>query len=91
MLFQYKARIIASATFLRDEKFERRIDDCSGVIYVDVRSIRTFDPIDVEGMRQAWPSFRRFGHVKQYLNPARYSTFTRRLRNVAVPTSRHSI
>ena len=88
VLFQYKARIIASATFLRDEKFARPIDDCSGAIFVDVASIRTFDPIDLETMRKAWPSFRAFGHVKQYLNPARYPIFKRRLKHVASPGER---
>jgi hypothetical protein len=85
VLFQYRARIIASAVFLRDEKYERPIGGYGGAIYVDVASIRTFDPIDVEAMRKAWPSFRAFGHVKQYLNPARYSMFKRRLKNVASP------
>lgn len=85
ILFQYRARIIASATFLRDEKYARPADGCSGAIYVDIGSIRTFDPIDVEGLRKAWPSFRAFGHVKQYLNPARYATFKGRLKNVASP------
>lgn len=85
ILFQYRARIIASATFLRDEKYARPVDGCSGAIYVDVRSIRTFDPIDLGGLRRAWPSFRAFGHVKQFLNPARYATFKRRLKNVASP------
>jgi len=36
-------------------------------------------------MRKAWPSFRAFGHVKQYLNPARYSMFKRRLKHVTSP------
>jgi hypothetical protein len=88
VLFQYKARIIASATFLRDEKFARPVDGCSGAIYVEVASIRTFDPLDLAAMRRAWPSFRAFGHVKQYLNPARYPTFKRRLKNATSPTER---
>lgn len=88
VLFQYRARIIASATFLRDEKYERPLRDYGGAIFVDVASIRTFDPLDVEAMRKAWPSFRAFGHVKQYLNPARYPMFKRRLKNVAQPATR---
>jgi hypothetical protein len=78
VLFQYKARIIASATFLRDEKYDPPRRGYGGAIYVDVASIRTFDPLDLEAMRKAWPSFRAFGHVKQYLNPARYGEFNRR-------------
>jgi hypothetical protein len=85
VLFQFKARIIASAVFLRDEKFDAPIDGCAGAIFVDVKSIRTFDPLDVEAMRKAWPSFRAFGHVKQFLNPARYSTLKRHLKNVRSP------
>lgn len=85
VLFQYKAHVIASATFLRDEKFARPVDGCNGAIYVDVASIRTFEPVDQAAIRKAWPSFRAFGHVKQYLNPARYPTFKRRLKNVMSP------
>src|SRR4051812_6330081 len=82
VLFQYRARIIASAVFLRDEKFERPIGGCGGAMYFDVRSFRTFDPLDVEAMRKVWPGFRGFGHVKQFLNPTRYPAFARRLKNV---------
>jgi hypothetical protein len=82
VLFQFKARIIASAVFLRDEKFEKPKGGHSGEIHFDAKSFRTFDPLDVEAMRKAWPSFRAFGHVKQFLNPTRYSIFNRRLKNV---------
>src|SRR5260221_6283997 len=71
VLFQYRARVIASAVFLRDEKLERRGAGSAGgaktkvkyggVLCFDVASIRTFEPVDVAGMRQAWPGFRRFG------------------------------
>jgi hypothetical protein len=44
--------------------------------------IRTLDPLDVEAMRKAWPSFRAFGHVKQHLNPMRYSMLRRRVRKL---------
>jgi hypothetical protein len=87
VLFQYRAHIIASAVFIRDEKYERPVGGYGGAIYLDVASIRTFDPLDVAAMRKAWPSFRAFGHVKQYLNPARYSMFKRRLKNVASPVA----
>ncbi len=88
VLFQYRARIIASAVFLRDEKLPRARDGSAGTLYFDVASIRTFDPLDVEAMRKVWPSFRAFGHVKQFLNPLRYSQFDRRLKNVAAPRIR---
>ena len=85
VLFQFRARIIASAVFLRDEKYERPIDGHAGALYFDPRSVRTFDPVDAETMRSVWPAFRAFGHVKQFLNPARYPQFKRRLKNVASP------
>ena len=85
VLFQFRARVIASAVFLRDEKFSRPLGGCAGAMHLDPASIRTFDPVDVEAMRKTWPSFRGFGHVKQYLNPARYPMFKRRLRKVASP------
>ena len=87
VLFQYRARIIASAVFLRDEKFERPVGGYGGTLYFDVASLRTFEPLDVEAMRSVWPSFRAFGHVKQYLNPARYPDFKRRLKRVTAPES----
>jgi hypothetical protein len=85
VLFQYRARIIASAVFLRDEKFERPIGGYDGELHFDTQSFRTFDPLDAEAMRKVWPAFRSFGHVKQFLNPTRYAMFKRRLRNVASP------
>jgi hypothetical protein len=88
VLFQYRARIIASGVFLRDEKFQRPIDGYGGALHFEVATLRTFDPLDVEAMRKIWPGFRAFGHVKQYLNPARYPMFKRRLKRVASPTAR---
>lgn len=82
VLFQYRARIIACGVFLRDEKFERHKGGYAGAMYFEPGSFRTFDPLDVEAMRKVWPSFTRFGHVKQYLNPTRYAQFKRRLKNV---------
>jgi hypothetical protein len=86
VLFQFKARIIASGVFLRDEKFEKPIRGDAGEIAIDPKSIRIFDPLDLLAMRKVWPSFRAFGHVKQHLNPTLYPQFKRRLKNVAAPT-----
>jgi hypothetical protein len=85
VLFQFHARIIAMAVFLRDEKFGSPKRGYGGEMYFDPKSFRTFDPLDVEDMRKVWPSFRAFGHVKQYLNPTLYSKFKRRLKNVQLP------
>jgi len=85
VLFQFRARIIASAVLVRDEKFDRPVRGTSGVLHFLPGSFRTFDPLDVAAMRKVWPRFRGFGHVKQYLNPEPYPTFRRRLRNVTSP------
>jgi hypothetical protein len=85
VLFQFKSRIIASAVFVRDEKFERPRRGCNGVLHFDPASFSTFAPLDVAAMRKVWPSFRAFGHVKQYLNPTMYSKFKRQLKNVRSP------
>lgn len=85
VLFQFHARIIASAVFLRDEKFEKPIRGHAGEMYFDPKSFRKFDPLDVQAMRKVWPSFRGFGHVKQFLNPTLYPVFRRQLKHVASP------
>jgi hypothetical protein len=85
VLFQFKARIVASAMFLRDERYDKPKRGYGGAMYFDVKSIRTFDPLDAQAMRKVWPSFQRFGHVKQYLNPTCYPILKRRLKNLATP------
>ena len=85
VLFQYRARIIASAVFVRDERFARPRRGCAGVLHFEPDSFRTFEPLDVQGMRKVWPSFRAFGHVRQFLNPTLYPKLKRRLRNVRRP------
>ena len=87
VLFQFRARIIASGVFLRDGQFDRAKSGYAGAMYFDAKSFRTFDPVDAETMRKVWPGFRAFGHVKQYLNPTRYAAFKRRLKNVALPSA----
>jgi hypothetical protein len=80
VLFQFQARIIASAVLLRDEKFDSPRAGRRGRLHFDGNSIRTFAPLDFAAMRQIWPGIRRFGHVKQVLNPMRYAKFRRRLK-----------
>jgi hypothetical protein len=86
VLFQFKARIIASVVFRSDEKFDRPIRGYSGALHFDVDSIRTFDPLDIDAMRKVWPGIGAFGHVKQFLNPALYPKFKRRLKHVESPS-----
>ena len=85
VLFQFQARIIASAVFVRDEKLKRPRGGYAGLLHFEPASFRTFDPVDAETMRKVWPAFRAFGHVRQFLNPTRYGLFKRRLKNVASP------
>ena len=87
VLFQYRARIIASAVFLRDEKFDRPIRGCRGELHFDAGSFRTFDPLDAEAMRKIWRGFRGFGHAKQSLNPTLYPVFNRRLKHMTRPVA----
>jgi hypothetical protein len=86
VLFQYRAHVIASAVFVRDERFDRPRRGYAGALHFEVASIRTFDPVDAKSMRAIWPAFRTFGHVKQFLNPGRYAIFKRRLKRVQAPT-----
>ena len=85
VLFQFKAHIIATGVLVRDEKFDEPKKGHSGVLHFEPDSFTAFDPVDVEGMRKAWPRFRGFGHVKQSLNPGLYPAFKRRLKNVRRP------
>ena len=78
VLFQFQARIIASAVLLRDEKFKSAHAGRRGTLHLDVNSIRTFEPLDWVAMRRIWPGIRPFGHVKQMLNPTLYPKFRRR-------------
>jgi len=82
VLFQFQARIIASAVLLRDEKFNKPRAGRRGRLHLDASSIRTFEPLDFAAMRQIWPGIRPFGHVKQILNPTLYAKFRRRLKGV---------
>jgi hypothetical protein len=88
VLFQYKAHLIASAAFLRDEKStpaQAARTGYGGTMFFDVASIRTFAPVDLAMMRKSWPHFRAFGHVRQFLSADGYTLFKRRLKHIAAP------
>jgi hypothetical protein len=85
VLFQYQARIIASAIFERSERYDQPEQGYRGALWFDVTTIRTFDPVDVEAMRKVWPEFRSFGHVKQHLRPSKYVKFQQNLVSVTSP------
>jgi hypothetical protein len=82
VLFQFKAHIVAGATFRRDEKFERPLHGHAGILHFDPASIRTFTPLDLAAMRHIWPRFHAFGHAKQFLNPTAYPTLQKHLRHL---------
>jgi hypothetical protein len=85
VLFQFRARIIASAVFIRDERYEEPVGGHAGALWFKPESFRTFDPVDVAGMQKAWRLFRGFGHVKQALSPGQYPEFKKGLRKVRMP------
>ncbi len=85
VLFQYEGRIVASAIFDRNERFERTEDGYNGALWFDVTSIRVFEPVGPDKIREIWPDFRSFGHVKQFLNPAKYRAFEKLLVGVVAP------
>jgi hypothetical protein len=82
VLFQFQARIVASAVLLRDERFSSPRAGRRGRLHFDAGSIRTFEPLDFAAMRRIWPGIRPFGHVKQVLNPTLYAKFRRRTKGV---------
>jgi hypothetical protein len=85
VLFQWEGRIIASARLDRHERFEQPEGGFKGALWFDVKSIRIFRPVGADEVRAAWPDFRHFGHVKQYLDPANYRAFEKRLVDVESP------
>jgi len=85
VLFQYTGAIIASATLSHSERFDEPENGYRGALWFDVNSIRTFAPVGRETLRKIWPEFRNFGHVKQYLNPAKYPAFKKQLVDVTAP------
>jgi hypothetical protein len=85
VLFQYAGSIIASAIFDRDERFDQPEGAYKGALWFDAKSIRIFQPVGRDDVRAIWPEFRNFGHVKQYLDPAKYPAFEKQLVGVAAP------
>ena len=87
VLFQYTNRIIASATLDRVERFDELEEGVySGALYFDIDSIRVFDPVGPDLMRQIWPKFKGFNQAKHSLDPNLYSAFEQSLTNVEAPT-----
>jgi hypothetical protein len=86
VLFQYDNRVIASAVFLRRERFQHSADGYRGALYFDPMSIRVFKPVGTDVLREVWPGeFTGFNQVMQSLSPAAYPAFERRLAGVESP------
>jgi HNH endonuclease len=89
VLFQCDNQIIASATFLRAERFDSPTAEgyqCG--LFFDSNTIRTFEPLTADQISKVWPDFERFDHVRRSLDPANYAAFQKRLLFVRSPNSR---
>lgn len=86
VLFQYLGLIVASAELLAIERYgvpkAVRGLKFRGAYHFDPLTIRTFRPVEADGIRRFWPQFTRFGHAKQTLAPQPYAKFARFLREV---------
>lgn len=89
VLFQYRGRIIASAILQDIKRFDEPIKDKGefycGAFYFDVHSIRVFDPVDSDRMKEIWPQeFKRFCQAPLDLDPKRYPLFAQGLAGVVL-------
>lgn len=83
ILFQYDRRIIASAVFERSERFEEPDGLYHGALNFDIDSIRVFDPVEQDLMREVWPErFNRFSNAKLRLSAEAFPEFERRLTGI---------
>jgi len=88
VLFQYRGFVLASAVFTGSKPFpqpDRK--GYGGALHFDTGSIRVFDPVGGEIMKQIWPKFRRFSQAKQFLDPERLGAFEANLKNVENPSA----
>jgi hypothetical protein len=92
ILFQYTGVVVALAELIELRRFDKpRLAfgaKYCGAYQLDPLSIRTFDPIDADGIRKFWPTFTRFSHAKHDLAPPEnFGPFLKSLRNVRKPKS----
>jgi len=87
VLFQYRGVVVASAVFEGRERFPKaKKKGYQGALHFDTESIRVFDPVGADIMKQIWPKFRRFSQAKQSLDPQRLAAFESKLKNVEGPS-----
>jgi len=86
ILFQSDGRIIASAVLRDREHFEKRDEDGhGGCLYIDVSSIKVFDPVPKDVLSRIWPEVKRLGRVKWSVNPEGYAAFECELKHIETP------
>ncbi|MFV0442884.1 MAG: HNH endonuclease [Planctomycetaceae bacterium] len=86
VLFQFKNAVIASAVLKQVEKYEQPQGPYHGTIHFDPDSIRVFDPVGPEEMKEAWPNFPGFGNAPLSLDADRYPAFQSLLTGVKRPS-----
>lgn len=85
VLFQFDARIIASAVLTRIERFEEPEGEFHGAMWFEPTSIRVFAPVPLETVRSVWPEVTQFGQMMRTLAAAPYLWFSHLLYGVAAP------
>jgi len=111
VLFQYDANVVSLAELTYIDKFE--IDqigvdwpdggyvgneEYKGAYYFDPHTIKTFEPVNADEMREIWGTpfkdsngkqrkgFNHFGRAKYYLDPAKYAHFCEVIEKVRSPS-----
>jgi hypothetical protein len=84
VLFRFKNQIVATATFVRRERYPQPHEGYHGELWFDPCSVRIFEPVDLPTIQTVWPEA-VFSNAKSRLDPARYPAFLRLLRGVAAP------
>jgi hypothetical protein len=69
VLFQFHGHVIAMAVLERIEYFSAPSGDSKGAINFHSASIRVFEPMDSNRMKEFWPKFHKFNQSKQTLDP----------------------
>jgi hypothetical protein len=85
VLFQYDNRIIASAALERIERLKKPNGEYHGNLYFKVESIRIFEPVGADRVKEIWPVVKRFNRAKWHLDPSRYPEFERGLTGIEQP------
>lgn len=85
VLFQFNARIIASAVLAWIERFDQPDGEFRGAMWFEPTSIRVFAPVPLATIQSVWPEVTQFGQMMWTLNGGGYLRFARFVYGVAVP------